>query len=141
MYRNAARKRQPTTCLIVEDSAFDQERMRRILMRSFQDMSVIVVATLEDARTIVETSPVSLILLDNDMPDGQGANFAVELSTMPHLAHIPVIMVSDWPSPFMFHKAEMAGVLHVVNKADFGARYIHSALAAVAKHPGPRRAS
>ena len=82
------------------------------------------------AREAVEGSTPDVILLDNNLPDGQGANFALELSEDPRFAHIPVVMVSDWPTPFMYHKAEMAGVRHVVSKADFGARYIHSALSA-----------
>ena len=69
-----------------------------------------------------------MILLDNNLPDGLGANFAVELSHDPAFSKIPVIMVSDWPSPFMWAKATAAGVLHVVNKSDFGARYVHAAV-------------
>ena len=116
------------TCLVVEDSKFDQEKIRRILSRSFRELDVEFANTLEEARSTVENSPIKLILLDNNLPDGQGANFAVELSENPEFAKIPVVIVSDWPTPFMFHKAEIAGVLHVVNKTDFGARFIHSAL-------------
>jgi len=69
-----------------------------------------------------------LILLDNNLPDGVGAEFALELAGNPQHASIPVIMVSDWPTPFMWEKAASAGVLYVVNKAEFGVRYVEQAL-------------
>ena len=126
---SSGRKRPFDSCLIIEDSTFDQERMRRILDRSFAGVRVDAVATLERARTYLETRRPDLILLDNNLPDGKGANFALEISANPALAAIPVIIVSDWPSPFMFDKAQTAGVQHIVSKGDFGARYIHAALA------------
>ncbi|WP_298841336.1 response regulator [uncultured Roseobacter sp.] len=118
------------TCLVVEDSAFDQEKFRRIMARSFSNMKVVMAATLAEARDRVKQMRTDLILLDNSLPDGIGANFAVELSEDPAHADIPVIMVSDFPTPFMYQKAQIAGVRHVVDKSDFGARFIHDALKA-----------
>lgn len=116
-------------CLIVEDNFLDQEKLRRVLTRSFNNIQVEVASTIAEARVLLRRIKASLILLDNNLPDGKGANFAVELAADVRLAHVPVIIVSDWPSPFMFDKAQSAGVTHVVNKSDFGARYIHAAFA------------
>ena len=116
------------TCLLVEDSAFDQEKIKRILSRCFKELDVAVAPDLARARAAMERYDIALILLDNNLPDGHGASFAVELSEDRRFTDIPVVLVSDWPTPFMFHKAEHAGVLHVVSKSEFGARYIHSAL-------------
>ena len=116
------------TCLVVEDSTFDQEKIKRILSRCFKELEVAIAPDLARARAIMETCDVALILLDNNLPDGHGASFALELSEDRRYTDIPVVIVSDWPTPFMFHKAEHAGVLHVVSKSEFGARYIHSAL-------------
>lgn len=124
------------TCLIVEDSSFDQEKLRRILNRSFQDLHVVVAKDLAQAREVLDDQHVTLILLDNNLPDGDGGSFALELSKDPKKSMIPVVIVSDWPSPFMFHKAEQAGVRHVVSKSDFGARFVHSALKGA---PGKRQ--
>lgn len=127
---NAAKSMPPqkAICLIVEDSSFDQQRMLRIIDRSFKNVHVEMTTTIEGARKFLSKHPANLILLDNNLPDGKGANFALELARHPMLRKIPVIMVSDWPSPFMFDKASDAGVRLVVSKADFGARYIHAAL-------------
>lgn len=116
------------TCLIVEDSQFDQQMMTRVVSRSQGKMKVQVAATLQSAREALAAGAISLILLDNNMPDGLGAEFAIELASNPKLSSIPVIMVSDWPTPFMWEKAASAGVLYVVNKAEFGVRYVEQAM-------------
>ena len=116
------------TCLIVEDSEFDREKLRRILANAYRGMRVEFAPSIEAARRALETGDKALILLDNNLPDGLGANFALELACDDRHAQTPVIMVSDWPSPFMWEKAASAGVLYVVNKSDFDARYIATAL-------------
>lgn len=116
------------TCLIIEDSQFDQQMMTRVIAKSDGKMQVRVADTLQSAREALAAGEVSLILLDNNLPDGIGANFAMELASDPRHARTPVIMVSDWPTPFMWEKAASAGVLYVVNKAEFGVRYVEQAL-------------
>ena len=118
------------TCLIVEDSQFDQELIARAIKRSHGDMKIEVATTLQSARRALQRNGYSLILLDNNLPDGLGANFAIELAAHKVHSKIPIIMISDWPSPFMWEKAAAAGVLYVVNKTEFGSRYIHAALKA-----------
>ena len=115
-------------CLRSEDSTFDQRMMIRSLEMTDQTMDVQVVSTLDDARQALADGPVSLILLDNNLPDGKGANFALELSKHADWARIPVVIVSDWPSPFMWQKAQLAGVACVVNKTDFSPEVILAAL-------------
>ena len=116
------------TCLIIEDSEFDSIRMERVVNKSLGSIPIEVATTLDDARTRLREGQMDLILLDNNLPDGLGANFALELAQNSELAHIPVIMVSDWPSPFMWDKAASAGVLYVVNKMEFDGHHVHAAL-------------
>lgn len=116
------------TCLIVEDSEFDREKLTRVINKNVKTMRVEVADTLKSARIALSRAEVSLILLDNNLPDGLGANFALELQNDARLAGIPIILVSDWPSPFMWEKAASAGVLYVLNKGEFDARYVHAAL-------------
>ena len=115
-------------CLIVEDSQFDQQMMTRVIAKSTGQMRVQVASTLQAARLALAESRVALILLDNNLPDGLGANFALELARDAKLSSIPVILVSDWPSPFMWEKAASAGVTYVLNKTDFNTRYVNAAL-------------
>lgn len=137
--QTSARTTQADTCLVIEDSSFDREKFRRILNKSFSDITVFMASTLAEAREHVSACRPDLILLDNSLPDGNGANYAVELSEDDTLRKIPVIMVSDFPTPFMYQKAAIAGVCHVVDKSDFGVRFIHDALRPAKKAPpGPR---
>jgi CheY-like chemotaxis protein len=126
--RAATQPAQDPTCLIVEDSDFDHRMMSRVIGRSAADMRVQIATTLQSAREALSRNAISLILLDNNLPDGNGANFALELANDPKLKLIPVIMVSDWPTPFMWDKAAKAGVLYVVNKSEFNVRFFKSAL-------------
>ncbi|QJF49868.1 response regulator [Roseobacter ponti] len=135
----SARTTEAETCLVIEDSSFDREKFKRILNKSFSEIRVIMASTLAEAREYVSANRPDLILLDNSLPDGNGANFAVELSEDDTLRKIPVIMVSDFPTPFMYQKAAIAGVRHVVDKSDFGARFIHDALRPAKKTPSRSR--
>jgi PleD family two-component response regulator len=125
------------SCLIVEDSDFDSERMRRVLDRSPYAFDVRVATTLASARKSLRDRGAALILLDNSLPDGLGADFALELARDDRMAHIPVILISDWPSPFMWEKAASAGVRYVISKREFATRYVHAAMRPLQK----RRAS
>jgi response regulator RpfG family c-di-GMP phosphodiesterase len=118
------------TCLIIEDSDFDQQRMTRIIRKYQGKLRITAVPTLKAARKVLFEEHVVLILLDNNLPDGVGADFAVTLSRNAQYSDIPVIIVTDWPSPFMWEKAASAGVQYVLNKAEFDARYVHAALKA-----------
>lgn len=123
----------PSTCLIIEDNDFDRERLCRVVRKSRSDIQILQVVDLRGAREALERGGISLILLDNNLPDGLGADFAVELSKDPHLSTIPVIMISDWPSPFMWQKAASAGVAYVLSKSEFDGRYLRATLDATAK--------
>ncbi|GHF41521.1 response regulator [Seohaeicola zhoushanensis] len=116
------------TCLIVEDSTYDQRMMARTVRAVMSPVEVRFAATLEEARLALATIRVSFILLDNNLPDGKGANFAMELAQDARYGRIPVIIVSDWPSPFMWEKAALAGVRKVLMKSDFTASAFTSAL-------------
>ena len=128
MERAEPRKVHDGTCLIVEDSSFDCEKMTRIMQKAREGMRIKVASSLRAARRVLEKGDLSLILLDNNLPDGLGADFVQELASDPKLSGIPVIMVSDWPSPFMWEKAAAAGVAYVLSKTEFDGRYVHAAL-------------
>ncbi len=125
---NTATRRVQNTCLIVEDSEFDRERLCRVVRKTKPGLRIEEATHLGSARATLEKGGISVILLDNNLPDGLGADFALELAKDPHLSTIPIIMISDWPSPFMWQKAASAGVSYVLSKADFDGKYLVSAL-------------
>lgn len=105
-------------CLLIEDSQFDQRRIKRILDQ-LGIGKLDIASTVDSARLHLVRNRVDLILLDNGLPDGSGVDFALELSERPSLANIPVVIVSDWPTPFMFDKALAARVQQVLSKDEF----------------------
>lgn len=106
-------------CLIVDDETVDRVRMRRILATQHPAPVVKTASTLAEARRQLASRSVSLLFLDNMLPDGVGADFLSELADSADWRAVPVVMVSDWPSPFMYAKARAANVLAVWSKGDF----------------------
>lgn len=120
----------PAACLLIEDNNFDQRLIMRVLKKSGMELPVLVAPTLDEARIVLAEQKIRFILLDNSLPDGYGADFALELSANPATAVLPVMMLTDWPSPFMTDKAKMAGVLAILGKAQFGPQHVQIMLAA-----------
>lgn len=122
--------------LVVEDNLFDQERITRILTRDHRDVQIFYAVTLKAARRVLASENISMILLDNNLPDGLGSNFVLELTEDPAFSRIPVIMITDWPSPFMWDKAQSAGVAYVLNKSEFHSGYVQAGLTKSRKMSG-----
>lgn len=105
-------------CLLIEDSEFDQRLIKRVLTElGIEHLDM--VGTIGAARAYLSRQKVELILLDNGLPDGLGVDFALELKKVSRLSSIPVVIISDWPTPFMFDKALMARVRQVLRKDEF----------------------
>ncbi|MGP6085691.1 response regulator [Antarctobacter jejuensis] len=68
-----------TTCLVVDDDTFDRHMIKRCVTRDRPDLQMYECATLAEARAFLDQGKYDLILLDNRMPDGLGADFAEEL--------------------------------------------------------------
>ncbi len=124
--KNASGPRE--NCLIVEDTLFDQKQMMRVANMGSHNLEYHPVITLAEARDALSKQKFSIILLDNNLPDGKGADFALELANHPVWSRIPVIMISDWPSPFMLPKAQAAGVTFIVGKSEFMPNLVDHAL-------------
>ena len=106
-------------CLIVEDTETDRAMMRRIVTRQCEGQNFIFAKSLREAREILKTRAIFFIFLDNTLPDGRGADFVAELAAHPEWKRLPVVIVSDWPSPFLYAKAKACNVLEIWTKNDF----------------------
>lgn len=106
-------------CLVVDDGLHDRTMMCRVLSRQHPPPRVVTASTLAEARARLDADGVSMMFLDNMLPDGTGADFLSEIAANANWRRVPVVMVSDWPSPFMFAKARAARVLAVWSKGDF----------------------
>ena len=106
-------------CLVVEDEERDRLMFARIFGRAGLSGAVEFAQSLAEARALLADRRYGLIVLDNTLPDGKGADFVVELGRTKRMASVPVVIVSDWPSPFMYAKARSANVLDVLTKCQF----------------------
>lgn len=77
--------------LVVEDSAEYQVIIRGSLER---DLHLFFAKDLKEAREILESREVHLILLDVMLPDGSGFDYCNDLQTNPATARIPVIFLT-----------------------------------------------
>jgi CheY-like chemotaxis protein len=70
--------------LLVEDEELNRVLVRAILARApdpdVRDADLAEVATLADARESLANNPVDLVLLDLNLPDGNGLSLATELA-------------------------------------------------------------
>lgn len=128
MAQQIRRRRQERACLIVEDSEVDQIRMCRLIEKTPYGLKPLIASTLEAARQLLMQEAPALILLDNNLPDGIGANFSQEVRRLPIYKDVPIVIVTDWPSPFMYEKAASARVSYILSKGDFDGRHIRAAL-------------
>jgi DNA-binding response OmpR family regulator len=122
-----AQTRPMPRCLLIEDSEFDQRRIERILTRG-SPMEVTVAPNLADARRHLMSGPFDIVLLDNALPDGLGIDFAAELRTDARMKDMPILMISDWPTPFMYDKAQAARVGKVLGKDEFQPKHVRDAI-------------
>ncbi|MEM9812290.1 MAG: response regulator [Pseudomonadota bacterium] len=106
--------------LVVEDDRVDRQTIWRALRKIDRELDIQFAVTIEDARRRLATTSFRGIVLDNTLPDGFGADLAVELSVHETLSRLPVFILSGWPSPFMETKAEEANVCEVLTKDSFG---------------------
>lgn len=81
----------PEKILIVDDCETHHLLMAGIFDRGFE---TVMAKSLAEAERALDRSDFSLILLDVNLPDGDGFSFYAKLRTKPHASHTPVIFVT-----------------------------------------------
>ena len=66
-------------CLVIEDNAFDQKRMERLLKETGVPHEVAFCATVKDAEAILHSVAFDLLMVDYRLPDGNGISFLEDL--------------------------------------------------------------
>lgn len=79
--------------LIVEDDTF----MASLLERKFKqnNFQIFKAASVDEAREIIKSNPINLILQDIILPGTDGISFLKELKMSPETKNIPVIITSN----------------------------------------------
>ena len=83
------------TCLIVDDDKFSRTFAKTALYQ-IGIKNVKEVGSAEEAKEMVNTSKIDVILLDQQMPQESGLEFAKELKNNSHeeVKNIPIIMIT-----------------------------------------------
>lgn len=101
--------------LIVEDDTF----MGSLLERKFRQKNISIsrAMNVDEARKIIESGQISLILLDIILPGTDGVTFLKELKLNPRFKGMPVIITSNLGQPEEIEKALAEGASDYIVKA------------------------
>ncbi|WP_327007394.1 response regulator [Dactylosporangium sp. NBC_01737] len=87
--------------LLVEDEELNRVLVRAILARATDDVireiELVEAGSLQLARDALMESPVDVILLDVNLPDGNGLSLAADLSTQPGRPQVIALTASVLP--------------------------------------------
>jgi CheY-like chemotaxis protein len=82
----------PAIVLVVEDDEFQQKMLLRLLQQ--EQVEVDAALTAAEADAAVRRRTPSLILLDYELPDGDGISWLLGIRSNPAWARIPVVMLT-----------------------------------------------
>lgn len=83
------------SCLLVEDDKFDRMMLRRCLAQDRPDLRIHECGSLQAARDYLAQDAPDLIVLDNRLPDGRGAEFAAELRADRRMREVMICVVTN----------------------------------------------
>jgi CheY-like chemotaxis protein len=104
----------PPTLLLADDSV----TIQRVIELTFADEDVLVVAVSngEEAIALLNRTPPDIVLADVGMPGPSGYDIAQHIKDTPHLAHIPVVLLTGAFEPIDQAKATAVGCDGVLAK-------------------------
>lgn len=109
----------PLKILIIEDSPLDRLTYQRYLRSDPERNYLITVAeTLEDGLTVWRSQQPDLVLLDMNLPDGNGLAFLEAIRPDPWVDKLPVIMLTDQGDERMAVRAMKLGAADYLVKGD-----------------------
>lgn len=99
--------------LAFDDSPIIHQLVKRALEPDYQ---VIAIDNAVDALSIIYDQPISVLLLDVQMPDVNGLKFCRTVRSLPQFRNLPVIMITSQDKPFDRVKGQLAGATEYLTK-------------------------
>jgi CheY-like chemotaxis protein len=111
-----AQRRTPVECLLIDDSKYDRQRLRRVAEQTRLDIAFTEASDLDAAVSALRTGTFDLILLDQSLPDGDGTAVAELLRA--HLGTLapPIIMISGSVEAALPARAAASGCADYISK-------------------------
>ena len=104
------------TVLVVDDSRI----MRNIVKNTFSELKIpcqfLEAKNGKKAYHLLETNPVSLILLDWNMPEMDGMEFLQKVRAMPDYQKLPIVMVTSESAKYSVVEALQNGATDYIIK-------------------------
>jgi phosphoserine phosphatase RsbU/P len=110
------------TILLVEDDIISARVLTAVLSKS--GYNVIHADSVAKAEAMVHIHPISLILLDVHLPDGNGLEFCAMLSEQPEFSSLPVLFVSSDDDQTVKLKGFGVGAVDYITKPFAGAEVL-----------------
>ena len=99
--------------LAFDDSPVMHQLVKRVLEPDYQ---VITIDNAVDALSIIYDQPISVLLLDVQMPDINGLEFCRTVRSLPQFRNLPVIIITSQDKPFDRVKGQLAGATEYLTK-------------------------
>src|SRR5215469_6463440 len=93
--------------LLVDDEPALLERLRRILGSQMPNAALQCAETIAQAKTLVQTAPITMALVDLGLPDGNGVELVAWLRERDEL--VPILVISAWSTEEKIVDALRAG--------------------------------
>lgn len=100
--------------LLLEDSQVVSRSIERLLQETFPEVTVISAGNIAQAQKVLEDDAVDMMMIDINLPDGNGIDFLCDAKTVYPL--MPAIIVTAEPLPAYRLKAEEIGVIQFLEK-------------------------
>jgi len=111
-------KEKKISVLIVDDNALYTKRMQVLLDELHNVYPVSIAATYKDAAKKLETQDHDLVLLDINLPDGNGIDLLKEIKNPHHNRKRDVIMVSNKVDAFYRNECKKFGATYFFDKTN-----------------------
>lgn len=132
---------QPINALILDDSKFDRQRIRRMTRDSGLPIYLDEVTSIEGLRTLLDADEFDVILLDYRLNSGDGLEALEMVRTHPKNAMCPTIMVSGVADPDVAIRAMRLGCSDYLAKSHIDAGSLKEAVVGAIEKAGVMRGS
>jgi len=110
------------TILLVEDDIISARILESLLTKT--GYNVVHADSVAKAEAMVHIHPISLVLLDVHLPDGNGLDFCTMISDQPEFSSLPVLFVSADDDQIVKLKGFGAGAVDYITKPFAGAEVL-----------------
>ncbi|MGI9451347.1 MAG: response regulator [Geminicoccaceae bacterium] len=107
--------------LLVDDSVHDRRAIRRLIRRSSMNVSIEEAVDVSSALQLLSVETFDCLLVDYQLPDGNGIELLQKFKTTSVGGPIPAIMLSEHPTDDLVRSAMQNGLLDFLCKEGLNA--------------------